>query len=117
MLNFVTSPPECRWIISPSVFPEVLYNYTVYLLLSSFNQSSFSCLYVATPPSSTVFALGAGEELIWNLTSDSAALLAELDTLFVNDPGSSDGEGVLTTGCLMLTGVHGVKGLGFFVFC
>ena len=91
--------------------------YTVYLLLSSFNQSSFSCLYVATPPSSTVFALGAGEELIWNLTSDSAALLAELDTLFVNDPGSSDGEGVLTTGCLVLTGVHGVKGLGFFVFC
>ena len=43
--------------------------------------------------------------------------MAELDTLFANDPGSSDGDGVLKTGCLVLTGVHGVKGLGFFVFC
>jgi len=64
-----------------------------------------------------VFTLGTGEELIWNLASDSAALLAELDTLFVNDPGSSDGEGVLKTGCLELTGVHGGEDLGFFVFC
>ena len=88
-----------------------------YFLLSSFNQSSFSCLYIPTPASSTVFALGTGEKLIWNLASDSAALLAELDTLFDNDPGSSDGEGVLKTGCLVLTGVHGVEGLGFFVFC
>ena len=61
--------------------------------------------------------LGTGEELIWNLASDSAALLAELDTLFVNDPGSSDVGGVLNIGCLvLLTGVHGVEGLGFFVF-
>ena len=64
-----------------------------------------------------MFVLGTGEELIWNLASDSAALLAELDTLFVNDPGSSDVDGVLNTGCLELTGVQGVEGLGFFVFC
>ena len=65
----------------------------------------------------TLFALGTGEEVIWNLASDSAALLAELDTLFANDPDSSDGEGVFKTGRLLLTGVHGVEGLGFFDFC
>lgn len=64
-----------------------------------------------------MFVLGTGEELIWNLASDSAALLAELDTLFVNNPGNSDVDGVLSTGCLELTGVHGVEGLGFFAFC
>lgn len=64
-----------------------------------------------------MFALGTGEELIWNLASDCAALLVELDTLLANDPGNSEGDGVLKTGCLVLTGVHGVEGLGFFVFC
>ena len=51
-----------------------------------------------------MFELGTGEELIWNLASDSAALLAELETLFDNDPGSNDVDGVLN-----VTGLLGVN--------
>ena len=60
---------------------------------------------------------GTGEEFIWNLARDVAALLAELDTLFAKDPDSREGEGVLNTGGLLTTGVHGVEGLRPFVFC
>lgn len=71
-----------------------------------------------TPSSSTAFELGTWEEFIWNLASDSAALLAELDTLFANDPVRSEGDGVLNKAAgLLLTGVCGVEGLRFFAFC
>ena len=64
-----------------------------------------------TPSSLFAFELGVGDELIWNLARDSAALLAELDTLFANEPDSNEGDGVLNTGALLVRGVQGVDGL------
>ena len=84
--------------------------------MSSFNHSSLSCVYVPTPSPSAALAFGTGDEFIWNLASETAALLAELDIFFAKDPDRNEGDGVLSRACLLTAGVQGVDGVLFFVF-
>ena len=73
-------------------------------------------MYAPTPSSPLAFEAGTGEEVIWNLAREVAALVAELDIFFTKEAGSAAEDGVLWAG-LLVSGVHGVDGVFGFLLC